>query len=149
MKFSIVIPVLAAAVTIGGCATSNTAPDDDIGAMLAAMSRGESMVKGKDLEQAIAEADTQSLGSEKNPVRAQMPQGQRAYLARLRCSDGAAPDFYRIGSFGVGVFGNIVDAYDVTCADGATPEKTKVYMDMYHRGYVEDRPVPGFTIVEG
>jgi hypothetical protein len=86
------------------------------------------------------------LGSQNNPVRAHMPQGQRAYLERLRCSDGRAPEFNRIGNFGVGVYGNIVDGYNVDCGT-AEPGRAQVFMDMYHRGYVEDRPVPGFTII--
>ena len=31
-----------------------------------------------------------------------MPQGQHAYLRRLRCGDGQAPQFGRIGNFGLG-----------------------------------------------
>lgn len=137
---------MAAPIALGACATTNTAPSSDMASILQMMSQGQSQVSGAALVEAIDKASQYPLGSEKNPVRAQMPPGQRAYLARLRCSDGNAPDFYRIGNVGAGVYGNIVDAYDVTCADGATPEQTTVYMDMYHRGHVEKQPVPGFTI---
>lgn len=84
------------------------------------------------------------FGSEKNPVRASGPAGERAYLERLRCSDGNAPAFERRGSVGTGPYGSIMDVYELQCLTGE-PAKALVYMDMYHR-HVEDRPVPGFTI---
>ena len=74
-----------------------------------------------------------------------MPSGQRAYLNRLRCPDGNAPAFHRIGNFGFGPYGTIIDGYSVRCRDGSD---TTIFMDMYHRGYVERRAVRGFTIVE-
>ena len=86
-----------------------------------------------------------ALGSESNPVRADMPHGERAYLARLRCSNGAAPQFVRIGSMGI-QHNHVIDGYDVKCA-GAEPAEATIYMDMYHSGHVEARAVPGFTIV--
>ncbi|MEN3747995.1 hypothetical protein TPR58_12535 [Sphingomonas sp. HF-S3] len=73
-----------------------------------------------------------------------MPEGERAYLGRLRCKDGAAPAYDRAGSMGEGPFGFIIDLYKVTCA---AESPVDVYMDMYHDG-PENRPVPGFTIVE-
>jgi len=87
-----------------------------------------------------------ALGSETNPVLADMPPGQRAYLGRLRCSDGQGPLFSRIGSMGIRHSSHVVDGYGVTCASGQPPQTT-IYMDMYHPGHVEARPVPGFTIV--
>jgi hypothetical protein len=87
--------------------------------------------------------DKAPLGSEKNPVKVQMPQGERAYLDRLRCPDGSAPAYQRQGSGGPARDGDIIDYYTVTCA-GAEP--VTVVMDMYHSDR-EDRPVPGFTIV--
>lgn len=113
--------------------------------MIARMLRGESAMQGKQLEQAIAQAEAHPLGSRENPVRVSRPQGQRAYLARLRCSDGNAPSFNRRGNIGVGVFGNIVDLYDVSC-DRAEPAHSEVVMDMYHLGREEDRAVPGFSV---
>jgi hypothetical protein len=82
------------------------------------------------------------LGDKGNPVRVHTPPGQRAYLSRLVCTGGGTPVFSRVGSFGIGPYGTIVDGYDVDCA-GA---KRMVFMDMYHPGYVEPRAVPGFTI---
>lgn len=101
-------------------------------------------LKGEALAQAIEKAEAHPLGSEQNPVRENQPQGQRAYLSRLRCEDGSAPSFDRAGNVGEGVFGFIVDLYKVTCTGKATVE---VYIDMYHDG-PENRAVPGFTIVD-
>lgn len=100
-------------------------------------------LKGKKLRTAIATAQAHPLGSEKNPVRARGPEGERAYLARLRCADGTAPAFERLGSTGIGPYHNILDLYAVQCA-GAVP--LSVYFDMYHK-HLEPAPVPGFTII--
>lgn len=106
-------------------------------------SLGMKIPSGKKLEKKIAEAEKHPLGSVKNPIRENMPQGQRAYLDRLRCPGGEKPAATRHGNIGEGVYGSIVDLYIVTCP-GAKP--VEVHMDMYHDG-PEDRPVPGFTIV--
>jgi hypothetical protein len=98
------------------------------------------------IRQAVTKASAYALGSERNPIRSDMPPGERAYLDRLRCSDGSAPAYDRGGSVGEGPFGGIMDVYVVRCVSG-TPAEAQVYMDMYHSGYEEDRPVPGFTIV--
>ena len=83
--------------------------------------------------------------SDLNPVRVFMPPGQRAYLARLRCADGSLPrGINRIGSFGGGPFGTVLDGYSLACGGKAFT----IFMDMYHRDYMEKRPVPGF-IFEG
>lgn len=107
---------------------------------------GQSQVSGGTLERRQIAANRHVLGTQKNPVRAEMPLGERAYLARLRCGDGKAPVFERMGSFGSGPYGNILDGYTVTCGQ-ATPGNQQVFMDMYHPGHVEDRAVAGFTIV--
>ena len=109
---------------------------------------GQSQMSGKRLDRAVAEAAKHPLGSKQNPVRASMPPGQHAYLRRLRCSDGRAPQFDRVGNYGLGVYGNIIDGYSVDCGSAA-PGKVEIFMDMYHSGHVETRPVPGFTIVPG
>lgn len=87
-----------------------------------------------------------ALGSQSNPVLADMPPGQRAYLGRLRCSDGQPPEFSRIGSMGIQHASHVIDGYELTCVTG-TPTKVMVHMDMYHPGYTEAVPVAGFTIV--
>lgn len=155
------ITVVAAAtltLTSAGCVTaapgSNSltsrqetaaADSDDI---LGRMLSGRSAVEGEELEQLIANASAYPLGSKENPVRAQGPAGQRAYLSRLRCADLKRPRYYRIGSAGMSPFGNIVDIYSVTCVD-SEPAESEIWMDMYHRGHIEDAAVPGFGIVGG
>ena len=133
--------LLAAMAAATACATTS---EPDLDRALA----GESQVSGSALDRRIAAAERHPLGTRDNPVRVEMPAGQHAYLARLRCADGRAPTFSRIGNVGIGVYGNIVDAYRVNCGE-ARPGQVEVFMDMYHRGHVENRPVPGFAIVAG
>ncbi|MEJ2123285.1 MAG: hypothetical protein P8Y67_03015 [Alphaproteobacteria bacterium] len=102
--------------------------------------------KTSDQSKAGANADGKVLGSKKAPVRSEKPGGEHAYLRRLRCPDGKAPSYNRVGSMGHGGYGNIVDLYSVRC--DSTGETHKIYMDMYHPGYVEKRPVPGFTLAK-
>jgi hypothetical protein len=99
-------------------------------------------LEGKKLAKAIARAETHPLGTKANPVRENMPEGEWAYLDRLRCADGRKPAASRVGNVGTGVYRNIVDLFQVTCP-GAAP--VDVYMDMYHDG-PELRPIPGFTM---
>jgi hypothetical protein len=138
--------ILAAIAALGlltGClARMADDDDDDIRRALS----GQSQMSGSALERAVADAAKYPFGSERNPVRVAMPAGEHAYLARLRCGDGQAPRFERIGSFGVGAYGNILDGYAVDCGDAA-PGKVEVFMDMYHPRHVETAAVPGFTIV--
>jgi hypothetical protein len=95
---------------------------------------------------ALVEAQRHPLGSEKNPVRADMPAGQRAYLARLRCKNGAPPVHERVGNLGAGAFGSIVDQFDVRCHNSA-PLRTIIVIDMYFPGHVEAATVNGSSIV--
>ncbi|HEY0324397.1 MAG TPA: hypothetical protein VGC46_00280 [Allosphingosinicella sp.] len=138
--------LLLAAFTSSSALALQPPTSDKVDEALDALLAGESQVRGAELQRRIEAAAVHPLGSQENPVRAAMPPGQRAYLQRLRCSNGQAPAFNRIGNFGVGVYGNIVDGYRVLCR-GATPAESVVYMDMYHNGHVEERPVPGFTIL--
>ena len=85
------------------------------------------------------------LGRRENPVRCSMPRGERDYLMRLRCSGGEPVEFKRGGSVGPGPHGNILDRYEVRCP--GHPDTTSIFMDMYHRGYREMKPVPGFTLL--
>ena len=137
-----VLSMAALALALGGGAAAS-AQDQDVAAALGRMMAGRSAVEGAELDAALAKAKQHPLGSMDNPVRAAMPVGERAYLARLRCADGTAPAYERQGSGAAGPYGNIVDFYEVRCP-GAAP--ARVVMDMYHAGYVEDRAVPGFTI---
>ena len=102
-------------------------------------------VSDEALAEAVAAAAAHPLGSIENPVRVGGPQGERAYIARLRCADGKAPKVGMRGSAGVGAFGTIVDVYPLDCGDAA-PGRTELVMDMYHAEHREDRAPPGFTL---
>ncbi len=136
------ILAIGAAALLAACATRETVTDLSLARAMA----GESQTSGAALDRRVAAAAAHPLGTMNNPVRAHMPDGQRAYLRRLRCGNGRAPTFHRVGNFGLGVYRNIIDGYKVNCGD-ASPGEVDVYMDMYHPRHVEDRPVPGFTIV--
>lgn len=84
------------------------------------------------------------LGDSKNPILCNMPEGERAYLNRLRCEDGTIPTYERLGSYGESPYKNILDGYEVKCGE----QTYMVFMDMYHPGIVEDEAVSGFSIVE-
>lgn len=107
---------------------------------------GEPILSKKDLKAAIEKAESAPLGSAQNPVRVEMPEGQRAYLSRLRCADGKPPVFERAGNVGPGVYETIVDSYVVDCG-AAAPGQVEIQMDMYHPGHIENRAVAGFTII--
>lgn len=92
------------------------------------------------------EIDKHPLRTEGNPVRCEMPEGERAYLNRLVCMDGNHPTYSRIGSFGQGPYGQIMDAYDVACTTPVRTVRFTIYMDMYHSGYNEVSPTSGFEI---
>ena len=83
------------------------------------------------------------LGSAERPVRAQGPQGQHDYLARHVCRNGKTPKFHRAGSVGESPYGYPMDAYGVKCGWSA---EQLVYMDLYHPRFIEQDPIPGFTL---
>src|ERR1700733_6698329 len=61
----------------------------------------------EEMSQLIAAADAHPLGTLENPARAAGPDGERAYLVRLHCTDGAA---VRIGArreAGIGPYGSV------------------------------------------
>ena len=88
------------------------------------------------------------LGSRQNPVRCYTPANETAYLARLRCANGKAPKFKRIGHDGIGPYGTAVDAFELACSSWTGKKTFRIYLDMAHEGVVERRPIPGFTIEE-
>ena len=98
-----------------------------------------------ELQEAIAAADQHPLGAAENPVRVGGPEGERAYIARLRCADGTVPKVGQRGSAGVGAFGTIVNVYPLDCGTAA-PGCSDLVMDMYHSEHVEDRAAAGFAI---
>ena len=97
-----------------------------------------------DLAEAIAAAEAHPLGSRDNPVRVGGPEGERAYLARLRCADGSAPQVGSRMEAGVGAFGTVIAAYPVRCG-GA---EAHLAFDMYHEEHVETRAPAGFTLTD-
>lgn len=134
-------------LALGGCATtlapSAASSESD---ELADIFLNGGRMRGAQLQARIAEALKHPLGSIENPVRVNMPPGQHAFLARLRCSDGKAPQFGRVGNFGPGIYNSIIDGYDVRCLTGA-PAQSMIYMDMYHPEHNETAAPAGFTIV--
>jgi hypothetical protein len=96
----------------------------------------------EELRRLVAEADRHPLGSVENPVRVGGPEGEHAYLGRLRCADGAVPTVGTRSTAGVGAFGSVVAAFDVAC--GA--EHHRIVFDMYHEEHVETRAPAGFTL---
>jgi hypothetical protein len=97
-------------------------------------------------EAAVAAAAAFPLGSAQNPVRVGGPEGERAYLARLRCGNGAAPAIGQRTDGGVGAFGSVVNAYTVDCG-AAAPGRTILSIDIYHEEHREDRAPAGLTIL--
>lgn len=122
-----------------------TRPEIDLSARLGLLAGG-GRFQGAELEAALRKAAAFPLGSRENPVRVSMPQGQHAYLRRLRCSDDKPPRFERVGNFGPGVFGSIIDGYRVICPDEGEPRESLIYMDMYHPDHVETAAPAGFTL---
>jgi hypothetical protein len=89
----------------------------------------------------IAAADAHPLGSAENPIRVAGPEGERAYLARLRCPGGAAPRIGPRREGGVGAYGSVVSAYELGCGDGAS----RLLFDIYQEENAETRAPAGFT----
>jgi len=83
------------------------------------------------------------LGDRSNPVCCYQPSGEQNYLGRLRNKSGKRPEFVRIGSVDIGPYGNLLDLYWLS---GSGLNDREVYMDMYHPGYVELKPIPGYSI---
>jgi hypothetical protein len=97
----------------------------------------------EEISQLIAAAEAHPLGSLENPVRVAGPDGERAYLARLHCADGAAARVGARHEAGIGPYGSVVGAYDVDCAAGSS----RIVFDMYQEEHQETRAPAGFTLV--
>jgi hypothetical protein len=102
---------------------SQTSPEDEMRALVAA-------------------ADAHPLGTMENPVRVGGPEGEHAYLRRLRCPDGTVPRASARRDAGVGAFGSVVAAYEVACGAASA----RIVFDMYHEEHVEVRAPAGFTL---
>jgi hypothetical protein len=83
------------------------------------------------LEAAVAAAAAFPLGSLQNPVRVGGPEGELAYVARLRCADGSPPKLGPKRPGGVGAFGSLVEAFPLDCGVAA-PGRLDLIIDMYN-----------------
>jgi hypothetical protein len=99
----------------------------------------------EDLATSIEAANAHPLGTLANPVRVGGPEGERSYIARLRCGDGSTPRLGARSEGGVGAFGTVVGSYPLDCG-AAAPGRTTLMFDMYHAEHAESRPPAGFTI---
>ena len=95
-----------------------------------------------DMAAAVAAAERNPLGSPANPIRVGGPEGERAYLARLRCPAGAAPQIGPRTDGGIDAYGTVSDRYEVRCA----AERFTLVFDPYNEEHVEDRAPSGLTI---
>ena len=137
--------MMLVALAAPAAAAAMQAPRDQSPApreLLQAMGLGNS---DEELERQVAEAARHPLGTNANPVRVGGPEGERAYIARLRCSDGTLPKIGTRSSAGVGAFGTITDVYPLDCG-AAGPGKFSLVMDMYHEEHRESRAPAGFSI---
>ena len=139
LSASLLSASLLAALCLSGPATGQSGGGPDFDFLIQMSGR----VSGEELASRVAAAGVHPLGSRDNPVRVLGPPGERAFLARLRCPAGDAPAFARMGSFGEGPYGAILDGYRLRCADGTD---ATVYMDMYHPGHDERQAPAGFAL---
>lgn len=98
-----------------------------------------------ELAREVEAASAHPLGTLENPVRVGGPEGERAYLGRLRCADGKPPQAFDRKSGSVGAFGSVVGLYTLDCG-AAAPGRSQIAMDMYHEEHREERAPAGFTI---
>ena len=68
-----------------------------------------------------------------NPIPVCSPNGEMEYLRSLRCKCDEPFDFERMGSYGLGPDGHVVDGFELVCKTGKH-QITLLYMDMYHAG---------------
>jgi hypothetical protein len=109
------------------------------------LSETEAGDSDSELDQAIAAAAAHPLGSLANPVRAGGPEGAQAWLARLRCADGRAPQLGPPSPGGVGAYGTVVERYFLDCGRAA-PGRVELLVDLYHEEHPETGAPAGFTI---
>lgn len=140
------IPLLALALLAAAPAFAQPPGSPPLGArtsspeqMMGALNRQS---PDEEMRQQIAAAEAHPLGTRENPVRVGGPDGERAYLGRLRCPDGAAPRIGARRDGGIGAFGSVTGAYELTCGAGTV----QILFDMYHEENVETRAPAGFTL---
>ena len=133
------IPLLIAlGLSVAACAGGTSSGDDPFAEMFSGVPAGRS-------DAIAARIAHHPFGSAENPIRVNMPPGERDYLSRLRCADGRTPTFQRVGSMGIGPYGQVIDGYQVDCP-GSAPASSLLHMDMYHPTHVETEAPQGFTI---
>jgi hypothetical protein len=98
-----------------------------------------------EVESAAAAAAAYPLGTLANPVRVGGPEGQRAYVSRLRCGDGSAPRAGTSSPGGVGAYGSVVALVPLDCG-AASPGRFGLIVDIYHEEHREERAPAGFTL---
>jgi len=150
MKNTLVLGLMGLGLVLSACAstpepakkkTANSTPPTSIAALLGL---GPSLSQAE-FTKRLEAASKFPLGSRENPVRVNMPTGQREYLSRLVCENLQTPEFSRAGSYGAGPYDSIIDMYVVKCP-GSQPANSEIFMDMYFPGHVEDEAVNGFEI---
>jgi hypothetical protein len=99
-----------------------------------------------EIAQVEAAAAAYPLGSLQNPVRVGGPEGERAYVARLRCADGKPPRAGIPRHGGADAYGSLADLVPLDCG-AAAPGRTEIAVDLYFEEHREDRAPGGFTIV--
>lgn len=114
----------------------------------------------------IPEPHAGEIGSVHNPVRADMPEGERIYLKRLRTVKGNRVIYNYSGAI-MGPEGRILDRFilfphpkrescegflllfaDLFRSEPDCPTRMIIYMDMYHPGYQEKEPVSGYETLQ-
>lgn len=144
--------ILSLTILLVACSTSNPSKKDtentstpktkeqqDLAASL-------KLLFGEPVKPDMAEVEKHPLGSKANPIRVSGPSGERKYLSELICNNGEPVSAYsRAGSADIGPYGSILDIYTVICDTDKGAVEHSVFMDMYHRDYIETRPAHGFT----
>lgn len=133
---SILLAALAMLQTATPPVGQRTVPTEQLGS-------GASLIPDEEEDPLVAAAAAFPLGSAENPVRVGGPEGEIAYLQRLRCADGATPRVGARSNGGPGAFGSIVASYQLSCPGGAP---MTLVLDMYHEEHREDRAPPGLTL---
>lgn len=99
-----------------------------------------------EIARAEAAAAASPFGSLQNPVRVGGPEGERAYVARLRCADGRPPRPGAPHPGGTDPYGSVAELVALDCGTAA-PSRTEIAIDLYFEEHREDKAPGGFTLV--
>ncbi|MBV9929552.1 MAG: hypothetical protein JO013_01245 [Alphaproteobacteria bacterium] len=106
-------------------------------------------IGGGSSDAALASAEAAAarfpLGTLQNPVRVGGPEGERAYVARLRCADGKAPRMGIPRPGGADGYGSVADLVPLDCG-AAAPGRTEIAVDLYFEEHREERAPDGFAL---